>query len=79
MANLELVKKKMEEIEEKDRIRNFKVPVTGEDIMSLYGLEPCKQVGILKDTIKDAILDGQIPNDREAALQLLYTEAENLV
>lgn len=78
MANLELVKKKMEEIEEKDRIRNFKVPVTGEDIMSLYGLEPCKQVGILKDTIKDAILDGQIPNDREAALQLLYSEAEKL-
>ena len=78
LANLELVKQKMLEIEEKDRIRNFKVPVSGEDIMYMYDLQPCKTVGILKDRIKDAILDGEIPNDRQEALQLLYKEAEKL-
>lgn len=78
LANLELVKQKMLEIEEKDRIRNFKVPVSGEDIMYMYDLQPCRTVGILKDRIKDAILDGEIPNDRQEALQLLYKEAEKL-
>ncbi|MBQ9255229.1 MAG: HD domain-containing protein [Bacteroidales bacterium] len=78
ISNLELVKNKMKEIEEKDRIRNFKVPVSGEDIMQIYSLSPCKTVGILKDTIKDAILDGKIPNDRQAALELLDKEAEKL-
>ena len=78
MENLRLVKRKMAEIEEKDRIRNFKVPVSGEEIMQMYGLEPCKTVGILKDKIKDSILDGIIPNDRQASLELLDTEAKKL-
>lgn len=75
IENLHLVEHKMVEIEEKDRIRNFKVPVSGEEIMEIYGLEPCKTVGILKDKIKDSILDGIIPNDKDAALQLLDKEA----
>ncbi|MDO5760878.1 MAG: HD domain-containing protein [Bacteroidota bacterium] len=78
IANLNLVKQKMQEIEEKDRIRNFKVPVSGEEIMKIYNLQPCKIVGELKDKIKDAILEGNIGNDRQEALNLLYTEAEKL-
>ena len=78
LNNLRLVQKKMKEIEEKDRIRNFKVPVSGEEIMEMYNLTPCKTVGILKDAIKDAILDGNIANDREEALKFLDSEAKKL-
>ncbi|MCH3924665.1 MAG: CCA tRNA nucleotidyltransferase [Bacteroidales bacterium] len=78
IKNLAIVKQKMIEIEEKDKIRNFKVPVTGEDIMEIYGLSPCIQVGILKDKIKDAILDGELENDREKALDFLYEQAKAL-
>jgi poly(A) polymerase len=78
MENLRIVEKKMVEIENKDRIRNFKVPVSGEEIMQMYNLQPCKTVGILKDKIKDAILDGIIPNDKTAALELLDKQAKEL-
>ena len=76
--NFELVKKKLVAIEEKDRVRNFQPPVNGEDIMQIYNITPCREIGTLKTIIKDAILDGIIPNDKEAALQLLYIEAEKL-
>lgn len=78
LNNLRIVKKKMQEIEEKDRIRNFKVPISGEEIMEMYNLEPCKRVGILKDAVKDAILDGMIANNKEEALKLLDIEAKKL-
>ena len=78
MNNFEIVERKMREIEEKDRIRNFQPPVRGEDIMEIFSLSPCREVGVLKTIIKDAILDGKIPNERNAALQLLYREAEKL-
>lgn len=78
MNNFEIVERKMREIEEKDRIRNFQPPVCGEDIMEFFSLSPCREVGVLKTIIKDAILDGKIPNERNAALQLLYQEAEKL-
>ena len=69
--NYQLVRQKMVELEERDRIRNFQPPVDGMEIMELFGLEPCSLVGELKAAIKDAILDGVIPNDHEAARTFL--------
>ena len=70
-ANFELVKRKLVELEERDRIRNFQPPVSGEDIMQTFGIGPCREIGTIKDAIKDAILDGQIPNERDAAWQMM--------
>ncbi|MBP5541195.1 MAG: HD domain-containing protein [Bacteroidales bacterium] len=78
MRNFELVKKKLVELEERDRIRNFQPPVSGEDIMHTFNLPPCREIGTIKDVIKDAILDGLIPNDRDAAWQLMIAEAAKL-
>lgn len=78
MHNFEIVRQKMLEIEEKDRVRNFHPPVCGEEIMRIFDLAPCKEIGVLKNAVKDAILDGIIPNDKQAALDLLYSEAKKL-
>ncbi|MBQ9588420.1 MAG: HD domain-containing protein [Bacteroidales bacterium] len=76
--NYKLVRQKLVEIEEKDRIRNFQPPVSGLDIMQTFGLGPCHEVGVIKDAIKDAILDGTIPNNRDAAWQMMLTLANNM-
>lgn len=66
-SNFELVKQKMVVVEEKDRIRNFKNPITGEYVMEVYGIEPCREIGLLKEVVKEAILDGLIGNNFEEA------------
>ena len=63
--------KKLEEIEEKDRIRNFQPPVSGQDIMETFGIEPSSIVGQIKEAIKEAILDGKIENDRSQAWKMM--------
>ena len=74
--NFELVSRKMRELEERDRIRNFQPPVKGEEIMQLLHLEPCAIVGELKTAVKDAILDGIIPNEYEPAKEYLLKLAK---
>ena len=76
LKNFELVRRKMADIEEKDRVRNFQPPITGELIMSTYGIPPCREIGDIKSIIKDAILDGQIPNEYDAAYALMERLAE---
>ena len=71
MANFELVRRKMKDLEERDRIRNFQPPITGEIIMNTYGISPCRMIGEIKEAIKNAILDGEIPNEYDAAFELM--------
>ena len=71
MANFRLVREKMADLEERDRIRNFQPPVTGEIIMQTYCLPPCRAVGEIKERIKNAILDGEIRNDYDEAYALM--------
>ena len=76
LKNFQLVRAKMQDLEERDRVRNFQPPITGDIIMKTYNLPPCAAIGEIKEVIKNAILDGIIPNEYDAAYQLMEEEAK---
>ncbi len=78
MKNFKVVRQKLKEIEEKDAVRNFQPPVDGELIMKIFDLTPCREVGLIKDAIKDAILDGEIHNNYDEAFAFMMKKAEEL-
>lgn len=78
LNNFKLVRQKIVEVEERDHIRNFQPPVSGEDIMKAFNIKPSKEIGMIKEVIKEAILEGEIPNDYEAAFALMLEEGKKL-
>ncbi|TVQ41865.1 MAG: HD domain-containing protein [Saprospirales bacterium] len=78
LRNYQIVRQRIKEVEDRDRIRNWQPPVSGKTIMEAFGIKPSKEVGLIKDAIKEAILDGEIPNDPESAIQLMYELGEKL-
>jgi hypothetical protein len=78
IANFELVKKRMEEVETQDKVRNWQPPITGELIMQTFGLTPGRNVGIIKDAIREAILDGVIPSSYDEAFDFMLQKGKEL-
>ncbi len=76
--NFELVERKLREVEEKDHVRNFQPPIGGELIMKTFGIGPCSEIGTIKSKIKNAILDGEIPNEKDKAFEMMLKIGEEL-
>ena len=78
MTNFEIVRQKLKDLEERDTIRNFQPPISGDQIIKIFGIKPCREVGLIKNAIKDAILDGIIPNNYDAAYVFMLEVAKDL-
>jgi poly(A) polymerase len=76
--NFELVRSKIKEVEERDRVRNFQPPISGEEIMQAFNLKPCREIGQIKEAIKEAILDGKIPNEHQASYDFMLKKGLSL-
>ena len=76
--NFEIVRKKIKQVEERDKVRNFQPPVSGEEIMQAFNLKPCKEIGQIKEAIKEAILDGKIPNEHQASYDFMIEKGQQL-
>jgi tRNA nucleotidyltransferase (CCA-adding enzyme) len=78
LNNFKLVRQKIKEVEERDHVRNFQPPISGEMIMKTFDLKPCREIGIIKDAIKEAILEGDIANDYDEAYDFMLEKADSL-
>ena len=78
LKNFQLVRKKLKEVEEKDHIRNFQPPIDGIEIMQFFGINSGREIGIIKNAIKEAILDGEIKNDKEEARKFMIAKGAEI-